>query len=31
MAIHDAIILKKGKDIFNQNQFANECVEDAWL
>ncbi len=36
MAIGDAIILKKGKKIFNQNQIGNECVEDllrrnAWL
>jgi hypothetical protein len=36
MAICDAIISRKGKKIFNQNQFNNEYVEDllhqnAWL
>ncbi len=28
MAIHNTMILKKGKEIFNQNQIGNECVED---
>jgi hypothetical protein len=36
MAIHDGIISRKGKEIFNQNQIDNECVEDllhqnVWL
>jgi hypothetical protein len=36
MAICDAIISKKGKEIFNQNQIGNECVKDllhrkVWL
>jgi hypothetical protein len=36
VAIHDAIISREGKEIFNQNQIDNECVEDllyqdAWL
>ncbi len=28
MAIRDAIISKKGKKIFNQNQIGSEYVED---
>jgi hypothetical protein len=28
MAIRDAIISKKRKNIFNQNQIGNECMED---
>ncbi len=28
MAIHNIIISRKGKKIFNQNQIDNECVED---
>jgi hypothetical protein len=27
-ARHDAMNLRKGKNIFNQNQFDNEYVED---
>ncbi len=34
--MHDAMNLRKGKKIFNQNQLGNECVEDfvhqdAWV
>jgi hypothetical protein len=28
VAIRNAIISRKGKEIFNQNQINNECVED---
>jgi len=28
VAIRDTIISRKGKEIFNQNQINNECVED---
>jgi len=28
VAIHNAIISRKGKEIFNQNQINNECVEE---
>jgi hypothetical protein len=27
VAIHDTIISRKGKEIFNQNQINNECVK----